>query len=75
MLTPPLAVPPESCNVTVQSDTPDAFAAGVNERTPALVIAGWLEKIAVALHERLKLSVCDDSFAGPAESEVAHDIE
>ena len=69
--TPPLAVRPLSCAVTVTVALPLAFVAGVKVSVPAAPIAGWALKRALASFVSVKLTVWADSSAGPAEMLVA----
>jgi hypothetical protein len=55
--TPLLAVPPESCIVTVTVALPLAFAAGVNVSVPLALIDGWALKRALLLFVTVKLTV------------------
>src|SRR6266568_2316080 len=52
--TPPFAVPPLSCSVTVTVALPNAFGAEVKVSTPAAEIAGCTEKRALLLFDTLK---------------------
>ena len=72
VLTPPFAVPPLSCSVTLRFAMPFAFAAGVNVSAPAGVIEGCTLKRAALVLVMRNVSVWVDSLAGPAEIEVAH---
>src|ERR1044071_8115728 len=73
--TPPLAVPPSSCAVTVTVAVPFASAATVNVSTPVEEIDGCALKRLLLLLLVLNETVCDDSFAGPALIAVAHAAE
>ena len=68
--TPPLAVPPLSWAVTVTVTVPGT-PMGVNVSVPSDAIAGCAVKSALFGFDRLKLTVCPLSFAGPAEMFVA----
>src|SRR4051812_27592391 len=72
---PPLAKPPSSVRNTVTLALPKAFAAGVNISTPLEEIDGCDEKSALLSFETWKVTVCDDSLAGPALMAVAHGAE
>src|SRR5579871_3053286 len=72
---PPFAVPPLSWSWTVIVAAPFAFGAVVNVSTPVGLIAGSAANSAGLLVETRKVSVCDDSFAGPAEMLAAHAAE
>ena len=65
--TPPLAVPPVSWAITVTVAVPLAFAAGVKVSVPPALMAGWALKRALVVFVTVKLTVCADSSAGPAE--------
>ena len=65
--TPLLAVPPSSCAMTVTVAEPKALAAGVKVSVPPVLTTGWLLKSALLSFVTVKLTTCDDSFAGPAE--------
>ncbi len=72
MSTPPLAVPPLSCNATVTVATPYAFAAGVNVSVPvAGLIVGSAENKALLFVVTMKFIACPASF-GPGEMFFAH---
>ena len=71
MSTPPFAVPPLSCNRTVTVAVPIAFASGVNVSVPVVEIDGCTENSALLLLVTRKVSVCADSFGGPALMLVA----
>ena len=68
---PPLAVPPSSCNITVTTATPFAFAAGVNESVPVGEIAGGLEKRVGLSLETMKFKIWPTSDGLPGLIEVA----
>ena len=63
--TPPLAVPPESCTMTVTVAEPLAFAAGVKVRVPPVSAGATLKSEGLSLVTERPLRVCADSFAGP----------
>ena len=67
----PGEVPPLSTAKPVTVATPLALAAGVKVRVPAVLMAGWTLNSALLLFVTVKLTVCADSFAGPAEMLVA----
>src|SRR2546422_962995 len=70
--TPPFAVPPLSCSVSVIVDVPKAFAAGVYVTVSDALTAGWLEKSALfVLFVTVNVSVWPDSSGGPALMLVA----
>src|SRR5262245_2980210 len=69
---PPFAVPPLSCNWTVQWATPTAPLAAVNVNVPFGAIAGAAEKSAPLSLPTMKFKVCPTSSAGPALMLVAH---
>src|ERR671922_147604 len=69
--TPPLAVPPLSTALTVTVAAPLASAAGVYVSVPLDATAGWTAKSPVLSADALKVTVCDDSPAGPGEMAVA----
>jgi hypothetical protein len=68
--TPLFAVPPVSWAVTVTVALPVALP-GVKVSVPLTAIAGWALKRALLVFVRVKLTVCADSSAGPAEMLVA----
>ena len=72
VLTPPLAVPPLSDNVTVIVAAPLAFGAGVYVNVPLAATLGCTEKsAALVLLVTMNVSVWPDSSAGPALIAVA----
>ena len=62
---PPFAVPPLSRAVTVTVAEPFASAAGVNVSVPSAATAGAAANKPGLLADVSKLTVCDDSEAGP----------
>ncbi len=67
--TPPLAVPPLSCTMTVTVATPLELAAGVKVSVPELSIAGGaLKSVALLLFTDTTLTVCMASSGGPGEN-------
>ena len=72
--TPPLAVPPLSCRLTLTVAVPNAFGAGVNVSTPAAEMEGCAVKSALLLLAAMKCTVCVLSF-GPGEMAEAHAAE
>ena len=69
--TPPLAVPPLSCTVTVTVAVPLADGFGVKVSVPFAAMAGCAVKSALFVTEAAKLTVCHTSRAGPGEILVA----
>src|SRR3954469_7395522 len=73
--TPPLAVPPLSCAVTVTVADPVAPAADVKVSVPVADTAGWAENSAVLLLVTMKFTVCALSLDAPALIAVAHALD
>src|SRR3954453_3810326 len=72
---PPFAVPPSSWAATVTDALPFAFAAGVKVSVPSGAIDGCTLKSALLLLVAAKVTLCDDSLAGPGLMLVAHGAE
>jgi hypothetical protein len=68
--TPLFAVPPVSWAVTVTVALP-VVLPGVKVSVPSAASAGWTLKRLLLVFVRVKLQVCADSSAGPAEMLVA----
>ena len=66
-----VGVPPLSTAVTVMVATPLASAAGLYVSVPLGATAGWSVKSEGVSAVTVKLTVCDDSLAGPGEIAVA----
>ena len=69
--TPLLAVPPSSTATTDTVAVPLASAAEVKVSVPLASSAGWALKSALLVLVTVKLTDCEDSFAGPDEMVVA----
>src|SRR5262245_12564248 len=72
--TPPLLVPPLSCNRTVTVADPFAFNAGVYVSFPVVSTAGNTENSVSLFVLTRKLRDCPDSSVGPAVMLVAHPL-
>jgi len=72
VLMPPLAVPPLSCSCRLTVALPYNPAAGVKVSVPVGLTLGAVAKsVGSLLAVMMKLTVCDDSLAGPGEICVA----